>query len=233
MLIFFIFFWDFSLPPFYKAPLFKHTKLFITIDVLGIGNCEILDGMAEQPLKERMDFIRGEFQIRKKKGLAGCQWEVNIIMTSQLLLLKKKERKKKKGKVMRFFIVHLKRICTKGIYLCQIEEAIIKVRLYYQTHAKKFRNLNLADCKSEICIYSTLVIRAKYGKSRSSNMFPIVCFHWDKWSGLSAKLSSSALLVWHLQIDPIQRIQNLMGLTPKCVVLRKDILESFAWDLEH
>lgn len=70
--------------------------------------------MAEQPLKERMDFILGEFQIRKKKGLAGCQWEVNIIMTSQLLLLKKKERKKKKGKVMRFFHSASKKNMHKG-----------------------------------------------------------------------------------------------------------------------
>lgn len=50
-----------------------------------------------------MDFILGEFQIHKNKGLASCQWEVNIIMTSQLLLLKKKARERKKGRVMLFF----------------------------------------------------------------------------------------------------------------------------------
>lgn len=43
-----------------------------------------------------MDFILGEFQIYKNKGLANCQWEVNIIMTSQLLLLKKKAREREK-----------------------------------------------------------------------------------------------------------------------------------------
>lgn len=66
-----------------------------------------------------MDFILGEFQIHKNKGLASCQWEVNIIMTSQLLL-KKKARERKKGRVMLFFVLHLKRIGMKGTYLYQI-----------------------------------------------------------------------------------------------------------------
>lgn len=45
-----------------------------------------------------MDFILGELQIYKNKGLASCQWEVNIIMTSQLLLLKKKAREREEKK---------------------------------------------------------------------------------------------------------------------------------------
>ena len=78
--------------------------------------------------------------------------------------------------VMLFLVLHLKRICMKGICWCQIWEAIIKVILQDQTQAKKFRNLDLADYKSEMCIWSTLVIRAKYGKSRSSSTFPPACF---------------------------------------------------------
>lgn len=61
-----------------------------------------------------MDFILGELQIHKNKGLASCQWEVNIIMTSQLLLLKKKARERKKGRVMLFFCTASKKNMHRG-----------------------------------------------------------------------------------------------------------------------
>lgn len=85
-------------------------------------NCETLAGMAEQLLKERMDFILRESQIYKNKGLASCQWKVNIIMISQLLLLKKKTREKEREerKSHAFSCTASKRICTKGIYVCKI-----------------------------------------------------------------------------------------------------------------
>jgi hypothetical protein len=44
--------------------------------------------------------------------------------------------------------------------------------LQYQTHAKKFRNLGLADYKSKLYIDSILVITAKFRKLRSQ-----ICSH--------------------------------------------------------
>lgn len=86
-----------------------------------------------------------------------------------------KVKGEKKGRVMLFFCTVSKKNMHKGnIFMPDIRSH--KVTLYYQTYAKTFRNLDLVDCKSEICIYTTLAIRAMYGKLSSSNIFPLACF---------------------------------------------------------
>lgn len=64
-------------------------------------------------------------------------------------------------------------------------------------------------------------------------MFPLARFPSHKWSGLSTKLSSCALLIWNVQCPYLKKNTKLDVSDSKMYGLKKGLLESFAWDLRN